>query len=114
MIDSPSTELDALPSICGPDEPIAKAMAPATRTSTDSTVLTRAKSSFAIALHMHQPLIPAGGHARLNEAPVISNLQFMLEHPEVVTDRLADLLTRAGAVPSGATVGGYGSTAQPG
>ncbi|MGY4982467.1 alpha/beta fold hydrolase [Streptomyces sp. 900105755] len=41
----------------------------------------------------------------------------MLEHPEVVTDRLADLLTRAGAVPAGATVSGYGSTsstAQPG
>ncbi|MFF7977885.1 alpha/beta fold hydrolase [Streptomyces sp. NPDC007901] len=34
----------------------------------------------------------------------------MLEHPEVVTDRLADLLTRAGAVPAGATVSGYGST----
>ncbi|WP_320779530.1 alpha/beta hydrolase [Streptomyces sp. CRN 30] len=34
----------------------------------------------------------------------------MLEHPEVVTDRLADLLVRAGAVPAGATVGGYGST----
>jgi len=41
----------------------------------------------------------------------------MLEHPEVVIDRLADLLMRAGAVPAGATVGGYGSTsstAQPG
>ncbi len=40
----------------------------------------------------------------------------MLEHPEQVTDRLADLLVRVGAVPSGATVGGYGSssTADPG
>jgi pimeloyl-ACP methyl ester carboxylesterase len=43
-------------------------------------------------------LVPDAGHL------------VMLEHPEVVTDRLADLLTRAGAVPSGATVGGYGST----
>ncbi|WP_345621817.1 alpha/beta hydrolase, partial [Streptomyces ziwulingensis] len=34
----------------------------------------------------------------------------MLEHPEVVTDRLADLLVRVGAVPAGATVDGYGST----
>ncbi|MEV1054347.1 alpha/beta hydrolase [Streptomyces sp. NPDC049887] len=38
----------------------------------------------------------------------------MLEHPEVVTDRLADLLVRVGAVPAAANVGTYGSTAQPG
>jgi pimeloyl-ACP methyl ester carboxylesterase len=50
-------------------------------------------------------LVPDAGHL------------VMLEHPEVVIDRLADLLMRAGAVPAGATVGGYGSTsssAQPG
>ncbi|MFD7706956.1 alpha/beta fold hydrolase [Streptomyces sp. NPDC059786] len=50
-------------------------------------------------------LVPDAGHL------------VMLEHPEVVTDRVADLLMRAGAVPAGATVGGYGSTsstAQPG
>ncbi|WP_407703557.1 alpha/beta fold hydrolase [Streptomyces triticagri] len=35
----------------------------------------------------------------------------MMEHPETVTDRLADLLTRAGAVASAATVRSYGSTA---
>jgi hypothetical protein len=40
------------------------------------------RSAFAIALHMHQPLIPAGG-SDLHNAAVISNLQFMLEHPEV-------------------------------
>ncbi|MFD7445108.1 alpha/beta fold hydrolase [Streptomyces sp. NPDC059909] len=38
----------------------------------------------------------------------------MLEHPVVVTDRLADLLARVGAVPAAANVGTYGSTAQPG
>ncbi|MEU1304206.1 alpha/beta fold hydrolase [Streptomyces shenzhenensis] len=43
-------------------------------------------------------LVPDAGHL------------VMLEHPEVVTDRLADLLTRVGAVPAGATVSGYGST----
>ncbi|MEL5956588.1 alpha/beta hydrolase [Streptomyces sp. CLV115] len=36
----------------------------------------------------------------------------MLEHPETVTDRLADLLVRVGAVPATANVGGHGSTAQ--
>ncbi|MGW0560383.1 alpha/beta fold hydrolase [Streptomyces sp. NPDC003016] len=38
----------------------------------------------------------------------------MLEHPEMVTDRLADLLARVGAVPAAANVGTYGSTAHPG
>lgn len=36
----------------------------------------------------------------------------MLEHPETVTDRLADLLVRIGAVPAAANVGEHGSTAQ--
>ncbi|KIF68398.1 lipase [Streptomyces sp. AcH 505] len=47
-------------------------------------------------------LVPDAGHL------------VMLEHPEVVTDRLADLLTRAGAVPAGANVDPHGSTARPG
>src|SRR5437764_11381838 len=44
--------------------------------------LSSIRSAFAIALHMHQPLIPAGGDD-LRTAAVISNLQFMFEHPEV-------------------------------
>jgi hypothetical protein len=40
------------------------------------------KSSFAVALHMHQPLIPAGGDD-LRTAAIISNLQYMLEHQNV-------------------------------
>ncbi|NWF26130.1 alpha/beta fold hydrolase [Streptomyces sp. PKU-EA00015] len=51
-------------------------------------------------------IVPDGGHL------------VMLEHPEAVTDRLADLLARAGAVAAAANVGTYGSTAgstaQPG
>ncbi|MEU3187277.1 alpha/beta hydrolase [Streptomyces sp. NPDC006923] len=47
-------------------------------------------------------LVPDAGHL------------VMLEHPEAVTDRLADLLVRVGAVPEAANVGTYGSTAQPG
>ncbi|MDX3851272.1 alpha/beta hydrolase [Streptomyces sp. AK02-01A] len=47
-------------------------------------------------------LVPDAGHL------------VMLEHPEAVTDRLADLLARVGAVPEAANVGTYGSTAQPG
>ncbi len=39
-------------------------------------------SAYAIALHMHQPLIPAGGDD-LRTARLISNLQYMEEHPDV-------------------------------
>ncbi len=41
----------------------------------------RMRSGFAIALHMHQPLIPAGGKD-LHSARLISNLQVMMEHPD--------------------------------
>ncbi|AIV34687.1 alpha/beta hydrolase [Streptomyces sp. R1] len=47
-------------------------------------------------------LVPDAGHL------------VMLEHPELVTDRLADLLARAGAVPAAANVDGYGSTSSAG
>jgi hypothetical protein len=40
----------------------------------------RILSGFACALHMHQPLIPAGG-ADLRTAPIISNLKHMMDHP---------------------------------
>ena len=40
------------------------------------------QSAFAIALHMHQPLIPAGG-SELRTAALISNLRYMSEHPEI-------------------------------
>ena len=39
-------------------------------------------SACAIALHMHQPLIPAGGDD-LRTAQLISNLQYMYEHPDI-------------------------------
>ncbi len=39
----------------------------------------RIRSAFAIALHMHQPLIPAGG-AHLQTAELISNLKYMMDN----------------------------------
>lgn len=39
-------------------------------------------SAFALALHMHQPLIPAGGDD-LRTSEIVSNLRWMLDHPEV-------------------------------
>ncbi|HAT50916.1 MAG: glycosyl hydrolase family 57 [Nitrospirae bacterium] len=40
------------------------------------------QSAFAIGLHMHQPLIPAGG-SPLTQAEIISNLQHMMNHPGI-------------------------------
>jgi hypothetical protein len=40
------------------------------------------ESVCAVALHMHQPLIPAGGDD-LHTAEIISNLQYMKEHPDI-------------------------------
>ena len=42
----------------------------------------RIRSAFASALHMHQPLIPAGGND-LHTAEIISNLQHMADNPGV-------------------------------
>ncbi|WP_371791021.1 alpha/beta hydrolase [Streptomyces sp. NBC_01471] len=47
-------------------------------------------------------LVPDAGHL------------VMLEHPEIVTGRLTELLARVGAVPADANVGLYGRPAQPG
>jgi hypothetical protein len=72
----------------------------------------RARSAAAVALHMHQPLIPAGGE-RLDTAPVVGNLAHMLANPHVGDNhdapvflqcyaRMADFipaLLREGAAP---------------
>lgn len=71
-----------LPNICGSEDLIADAM---TRTGPfylphSGLDFSLIKSAFAIALHMHQPLIPAGGD-NLRTARIISNLQSMLNSP---------------------------------
>src|SRR3954469_9871438 len=70
--------------LCGPDAPIAAATSAAgPHYGPAPADFGGARSAFAVALHMHQPLIPAGAGSGARDAQVISNLQFMLEHPEV-------------------------------
>jgi hypothetical protein len=73
------------PSLSGPELPIAQAMSGTMPLFLAESRINfaRIRSAFAIALHMHQPLIPAGTADGLAAAPVISNLQFMFEHPEI-------------------------------
>ncbi len=73
--------LDGLPNICGSESRIAEAMG---RSGPyylpDSDIdFGRVRSAFSIALHMHQPLIPAGG-AELSTAAIISNLKYMMDN----------------------------------
>ena len=79
-----SEYIDGLPNICGCEDRITQAMArtsPIFRPESDFG-FDCMNSVFAIALHMHQPLIPAGD-SDLSTAPVISNLKYMMDYPEI-------------------------------
>lgn len=73
--------VNGLPNICGSEDLIAEV----TNRSgpvflSDSGIdFGQIGSGFGIALHMHQPLIPAGGND-LQTAAVISNLKYMMDH----------------------------------
>jgi hypothetical protein len=75
--------VNGTPNIAGSEKEIDKAIRAAAKKPVfkpDSTIdFGRIKSAFAIALHMHQPLIPAGG-GDLRTAEVISNLKDMWDH----------------------------------
>jgi hypothetical protein len=79
-------EIDGLPNICGSEQRIEDVIR---GRGTDPVFMTPGasgfagvNSAFAIALHMHQPLIPAGG-PDLRTAPIISNLQWMMDNPGI-------------------------------
>ena len=78
--------VDDLPNLCGSEPRIQEAIAAGQeqplflgRSSVDIAAI---DSAFAVALHMHQPLIPAGGPGP-RTAAIVSNLQWMLEHPDL-------------------------------
>jgi hypothetical protein len=79
--------VDGLPNLCGAEAMIAATLAdaaalPAFPRASSGDPFAGIESAFAIALHMHQPLIPAGGHD-LRTAALVSNLRYMSEHPEI-------------------------------
>jgi hypothetical protein len=81
-----SEYIDSRPNLCGQENDIEGIIAEAQGRPVflpESRIdFGRIKSAFANALHMHQPLIPAGG-GDLQTAEVISNLQYMMENPGV-------------------------------
>ncbi|MFI5304414.1 MAG: glycosyl hydrolase family 57 [Nitrospiria bacterium] len=76
-------EIDGLPNISGSESLIKQAINERKDRPVflnDSGIpFSRIRSACAIALHMHQPLIPAGSDD-LGRAEIISNLQYMMEH----------------------------------
>src|SRR5664279_5956363 len=82
MIDSLPATIDGVPNISGNEEAIRtitqRPRAPSHLAG--GVDFSRVRAGFACALHMHQPLIPAGG-ADLHSARVISNLKHMMDNP---------------------------------
>jgi hypothetical protein len=76
--------IDGLPDLCGHDaqvEEATRARGPAFLPETNLR-LDRLRATFAVALHMQQPLIPAGG-PDVRTADIISNLDYMMRNPGV-------------------------------
>ena len=88
MIETAETALpemiDGLPNICGSEDRIKEVMARRGPYYLPESGIDfgRLRSAFSIALHMHQPLIPAGG-SDLQTAAVISNLKYMTDNPQI-------------------------------
>jgi hypothetical protein len=82
MIDSLPETVDGVPNISGNEETIRAILRRPRepRHLTSGVDFGRIRAGFACALHMHQPLIPAGG-PDLGTARIISNLKRMMDNP---------------------------------
>ncbi|AOV16461.1 glycosyl hydrolase family 57 [Acidihalobacter aeolianus] len=78
--------VDGLPNICGSEDQISRTLAErgdGQQYLPESGIdFSRVRAAAANALHMHQPLIPAGGDD-LHTAAIIGNLQHMMEHQDI-------------------------------
>ena len=78
--------IDGLPNISGAEQLCAQTMSANERKviylHESGIDFGRIRSAGSIALHMHQPLIPAGG-GNLSNAEIISNLKYMMDNPGI-------------------------------
>jgi hypothetical protein len=93
--------INGLPNICGSEVMIAETLSAFRGKSVflheSGTDFGNARGCCAIALHMHQPLIPAGGPGRgsdMRHEPLVGNLQFMQESPYEEDRHNADIFRR--------------------
>jgi len=81
-----SEYVDGIPNICGSEAIVDAAVRAARKRAVflrrNSVPFEGMQSAFAIALHMHQPLIPAGGRD-LRTAQLVSNLKYMMDNPGI-------------------------------
>jgi hypothetical protein len=81
----PQEIVDGLPNVCGRESEVAATMRDAdARASTarpSPLALERIDAAFAVGLHMHQPLVLQDG--AIERAPIIGNLQYMMERSHV-------------------------------
>ena len=86
--------IDDLPNICGEEQRVSQARKARPLFRHESGLYVgKIRSCVAVALHMHQPLIPAGG-ADLSTAKLISNLQHMVENPDVGDNHNAEMFAQ--------------------
>ena len=92
--------VDGLPNLCGHDAAIAAVSTDAGRPppSRSPFALERVTAAFAVGLHMHQPLVLQDGAA--SEAPIIGNLQYMMERSHVHGMHDAPVFARCYARPT--------------
>src|SRR5512147_3097438 len=76
--------INGIPNIAGSEETIREKLAGERQRLHEQSGIDfgRIRAGFACALHMHQPLIPAGGHD-LATAEIISNLKHMMDNPGI-------------------------------
>ncbi|MEW6381529.1 MAG: glycosyl hydrolase family 57 [bacterium] len=87
--------INGLPNFCGYESSVEETMSRSLPVFLDRTpvILSQVESSFGIALHMHQPLIPAGG-PNLKNAAIIGNLQYMMENQHIHDNHNAPVFAR--------------------
>ncbi|OHB74585.1 MAG: glycosyl hydrolase family 57 [Planctomycetes bacterium RBG_16_55_9] len=75
--------VDGVPNLCGSEKILAKAVNHEKEFWQQSPIdWGNVKSTYAIALHMHQPIIPNPDQP-LRQAEEISNLKYMMDHPHI-------------------------------
>ncbi|MBF0384735.1 MAG: glycosyl hydrolase family 57 [Candidatus Omnitrophica bacterium] len=77
--------IDNMPNICGKEKEIEQATKPSAKNyyaPVSNINLDKVQGAFSIALHMHQPMIPAGGYD-LRSAQIISNLKNMMDNQHI-------------------------------
>ncbi len=84
-MDALAEYVDGLPNLSGEEPLIGEAIAAGQQQPVvpDRAGTGRAASTFAVALHMHQPLIPSPDGGDLRTAPIVSNLAWMMDHQDI-------------------------------